>query len=778
MRGDFSRVTFRPTSHYAGVLMQQGRVQVDADWNEQEAIQRQRTQIQARDVVGRCGAPQDDAGFAISISGNQLGIGAGRYYVDGLMAENDTDGSWDKQPDLPEAGDWTAGLQAGASHALAYLDVWERHVTPLEDALLREVALNGPDTASRLKTVWQVRVMAVEAPGGGSPNCDTPFKEWDELVAKAQSDPRMNARTQPPPAPTGPCVVPPTAGYRRLENQLYRVEVHNPGPRSSATFKWSRDNGSVVTGIEKMAGKEITVRDIGPDDILSFASGQWVEISDDRADLDGKPGQLAQVDTVVKELRRITLKTAPAALGSGADGVSPAFHPRLRRWDQNGSGSANGVAMAAAWLPLEDGIEIQFEAGDYRTGDYWVIPARTATGEIEWPPFIIPNTLPESQPRRGVRHHFCKLALLELDAALKAWKVLDDCRELFPPLTGLELSTPAELQAVHVARITTGSGNELRNDSRISALELATGIDLLLDTPIDPGTIKGKPTCLVSLDLPYPIGPDEEVWGVPRIGTIPLTLTAEVALGDGLDRITWRPIGNSDYWLEKKFNVRLFQLEIQEVLAHLTVKGNFVYADGRPEINLDGEVFGLVRDDVLDAVFPSGNGVRGGDLDMWFWLRVEREERPRDRIVLVPLVKARRMTETRRSLIPDAITRSVDRSRIFDAAGSDFRVNLNTRLDPEELRASVVRSRLGDTSLIVATEERLAPAAEVIVSELERNDLALRLEVRAVPDLKESFERISSGDEAVDMILAPEELARELDAAFPGLLAMDQARAF
>ena len=38
MKGDFSRITFDPKKHYSRVLMQQGRVQLDADWNEQAAI--------------------------------------------------------------------------------------------------------------------------------------------------------------------------------------------------------------------------------------------------------------------------------------------------------------------------------------------------------------------------------------------------------------------------------------------------------------------------------------------------------------------------------------------------------------------------------------------------------------------------------------------------------------------------------------------------------------------------------------------------------------------
>ena len=48
---------------------------------------------------------------------------------------------------------------------------------------------------------------------------------------------------------------------------------------------------------------------------------------------------------------------------------------------------------ATQWIALEDGILIQFQpvqspgtgANTYRTGDYWLVPARVATGDVEWP---------------------------------------------------------------------------------------------------------------------------------------------------------------------------------------------------------------------------------------------------------------------------------------------------------------------------------------------------------------------------------------------------------
>jgi Family of unknown function (DUF6519) len=37
MKADLTRRTFDPLKHFTRVLMQQGRVQLDADWNEQSA---------------------------------------------------------------------------------------------------------------------------------------------------------------------------------------------------------------------------------------------------------------------------------------------------------------------------------------------------------------------------------------------------------------------------------------------------------------------------------------------------------------------------------------------------------------------------------------------------------------------------------------------------------------------------------------------------------------------------------------------------------------------
>jgi hypothetical protein len=100
---------------------------------------------------------------------------------------------------------------------------------------------------------------------------------------------------------------------------------------------------------------------------------------------------------------------------------------------------AADASAAGLWLKLEDGIEVRFRTGQrYNTGDYWLIPARTGTGDIEWPRMPDPadpaRTLPAWARARGVEHRYAPLAALVFDAAGKPdpKKALDLRRILNP----------------------------------------------------------------------------------------------------------------------------------------------------------------------------------------------------------------------------------------------------------------------------------------------------------------------------------------------------------
>ncbi|MEO8576988.1 MAG: DUF6519 domain-containing protein [Gemmatimonadales bacterium] len=418
MHGDFSRLTFDPRNHFSRVLVQQGRVYLDAEPNEQAAILLHAMRAFTRDVIGPHGIPANaepmEQGFRISPPGlNEPGfeIGIGRYYVDGILCENDeSDAKYFDQPDYfqdPVANPLPAGPY------LVFLDVWERHLTFVDRPLLRETALGGPDTASRAQVVWQVKV--VEPPSAGFADPPTPA-EIGAAVQERTDDqrPRMRSRVKPGDVSTTPCVMPPGGGYRGRENQLYRVEVHQSGAAGTATFKWSRDNGSITFPVSAVTAGGVKVEQLGLDATRTLVPGDWVELLDDLAVLHGRPGILARVESI--ESRTVALAAAGNASLTGA--VAVERRPFLRRWDHRGAPPASGTVTITesadgntGWLDLEDGIQVHFDAlaagARYVTGDYWTIAARTSTGGIEWPEI---GGVAAALPAQGIEHHYAPLA--------------------------------------------------------------------------------------------------------------------------------------------------------------------------------------------------------------------------------------------------------------------------------------------------------------------------------------------------------------------------------
>jgi Family of unknown function (DUF6519) len=447
MKGDLTRSTFEPKKHYDRVLEQQGRVTLDADFNEQADLATYRLQSTAADIIGPSGAPMLNAGFEITdpaaltaaqknilhnlgldpAAKGDLMIGAGHYYVDGILAENDQLAPYSKQPHLPGA----STNQADGDY-IVYLDVWKRHISPLEDPDIREVALGGPDTATRSQVIWQVKLHKL-AGGEAGANCDTQVNSFDQAIAPSTGT--LAARSQPS-AAGNVCVLPPTAGYRRLENQLYRVEIHDVSNPAKVSFKWSRENGSIISAGQFINNLNDRMRltQPGRDALRGFAAGDWVELSTDARELNFTPGILVRLKKVDGSDVTLDLATATAPVNV-ADFPSGA---KVRRWDSPGLIllSSADPAVDDGYLRLEDGVQVKFTAGTYHNGDYWEIPARTALGDILWPRVDQGlGPVPLSLPPRGIRHHFARLAMVHFAANVVT--SIKDCRHLFPPLTKL-----------------------------------------------------------------------------------------------------------------------------------------------------------------------------------------------------------------------------------------------------------------------------------------------------------------------------------------------------
>ncbi|MET0646941.1 MAG: DUF6519 domain-containing protein [Pyrinomonadaceae bacterium] len=923
MKGDFSRQTFARRNHYSGVRMQQGRVQLDADWNEQADITAHRARVTTRDIIGGCGGPLKNAAFKVRPLPRRLEpprpepedrpvidpsgvtpirlprrvvtnvgdffLGAGRYYVDGILCENEREVRYSEQPDFPEATTLGDAPFDDEALYLLYLDVWERHLTALDAPHIRETALGGPDTATRTKTVWQAKLWKV--PRAGGVVCPDVFGAFMRTEVGRNTG-LLNASSVPEDPGSNPCIVPPSAGYRGLENLLYRVEVHAGGPAAdvstnaggfavasfdqrarnqltlapgltpragdavelyatrsgsdpmagglyfvtdisgqtltldrdiqgielaqqprlrvaTATFKWSRHNGSVVTKIETISSqdsKQISVQSLGPDDDLGFSDGDWVELTDDLTELHGQPGQLTQIVSADNATRAVVLKDAPTVITSR--------NAKMRRWDGIGSLRTNPSDADRNWVTIENGLRIQFTPrgadgsgpGVYATGDYWLIPTRTATadresGQIEWP--LDQAGRPEPQTPAGIAHHYCPLALLEWDKR-RGVTVTHDCRHLFPPVTelstlhyvsgtgqeampvlappaqslvellhplvvgvsnggvpvadarvvfevvegeineagpegefpngrlspvaggsavvisntkievrtdeaglaackwelstgrwnqqvvatllGEDLRTPIHLPVrfnanlsvasevaykpgkcdrlanfrtvqdaldelcrivglgaepgVKVTDINFGARREspstlrdnIENDFDLVCDVLAEGLQVTCDRDIFPDSVKGKPTCFVTLELPFPFSEsDREALGVGAdergiIGYQPIVLDGE-AVAEG-SRISWSPTRFAGNWLSETFNglfANIARLGLGSprqgrVLSRLTLKGNFIWSLRDPSLYLDGDLFGVAGEGVTAALSPSGDGKRGGDLELWFWL--------------------------------------------------------------------------------------------------------------------------------------------------------------
>jgi len=440
VKADTSRSTFDVTRHFRHVFRQQGRVDLDADWNEQQEIVDHFRTATSADLVGAAGGPSSAAAFALTVSedGTDLLLSNGHYYVDGLLLECDgpPQGTslW-SQPDLP--GKAVVRLEDGsepgrtppAGRYLAYVHAWDLHRTAVEDESMREVALGGVDSTTRVKTVWQVGLLRL-GDTGAAVDCATDTPAWQALTQPSTG--LLEVRAQPQLVGGGPCFVPAAGGFRGVENQHYRVEIHRGGPAARATFSWARDNASAsvrwVDGPD--ANGFVTAAGAGRDDALGFSTGAVVELTDDTRELLGEPGTLVRLAEV--RGNRLQL-SGPAESRPHLDEFP--LRPRIRRWDGPDLGTPTAApADGDGWIPLEAGVQIRFaDHATYRTGDYWLIPARTHIADVLWP--RAQDGTPVAQPPKGIRHRYAKLATVTFDGT--AWKDSHDCRNTFPGLTQL-----------------------------------------------------------------------------------------------------------------------------------------------------------------------------------------------------------------------------------------------------------------------------------------------------------------------------------------------------
>lgn len=444
MKGDFSRDSFDPDKRYGGVLFQQGRVQLDAEHNENVAIHRQLLRSIIRDLIGPHGGPDGCLGFECiasedayrawrgatgtdrASSSSDLSNGLdwqhdflltpGRYYVGGVLLENLAVARYSDHADAG-ARDF---LSDGPDAVVVWLEAFEQVVTALEDPGLLEPALAGADTTVRVKVDWQIRLERIRSAETFEP---------DRLASSPRRYGLLTARIRPAEAPG-------KGGYTGIENRLYRIEIHSGSDTGTPTFKWSRENGALVRGVGhpvlRPENDRLTLQLAPPVGISKGASGigtgAWVELL---PEFDPGPFRHGPL------LRVVSVNGNSLELDTGGRQVDAAGIRVIRRWDQVGG----AIAIPAGGLPIsiEGGIEVVFDPStmnDLRAGDYWLIPARTSIADIEWPRAPDPQegcTRPLARAPNGPWSDRAPIGVLRRAAGEPHW-ITEDLRRRFMPM--------------------------------------------------------------------------------------------------------------------------------------------------------------------------------------------------------------------------------------------------------------------------------------------------------------------------------------------------------
>jgi hypothetical protein len=452
MKSQISRDSFRPEAGYSGVYLQQGRMILDADWNESTDIQKTRLVEALRDAIGG-GAPRT-GGLALGFAGGKVRITPGALYVGGVPARLDMapGSATGTAITVPEQPDYPLPKSVKDAYSDAgrrfYADVWERTVTAVEQDALRDPGLHGADTATRSQTLLQVKW------------CERTRNPLSDNQNPAVGNARLSLALRNIVSDgdaCNPCAIQVNVD-ERIGNYLFRVEVHDYDATTGwLTLKWSRDNGA-----------EACAADAIP---TGFDQGDWVWEFYDRdterllgnhlhrtqdwvADYlkDADPAATAFITQPVKFRGLLrTVAALPPVSAAIASAVPAGF---LRQWDgylrinlasKAMGGIDRGVALTQGDIGdddeklhkhgrvlLGDDLHINLErmaltltVKDRRfvAGDYWqaeVREARHGSGDV-----ILAAAAP-----RGIRHRY--LYLGELDGTTLRTGDLDSAGTLVP----------------------------------------------------------------------------------------------------------------------------------------------------------------------------------------------------------------------------------------------------------------------------------------------------------------------------------------------------------
>jgi len=449
---DRARVSYDRTRRWRNVVNQQGRVTLEADWNEAATIAAEERREQLIEIVGPAGTPND--GYVVTpvvdSNGNATGdlsIGPGTMYVGGERVELDTTLDYN----LQDAGDWVdnigdplwipGAIPQGTAAEAVYLLLREQEVGAVEDGSLLDIALGGPDTSQRVRIVQRV-----VRHGTGEATCEGSLAVLDKLWAgqgltfdsktmQLRSGSTLQVSFEQDPQAATPCEPVAQGGYLGAENQLIRVQVAGVDESGAPTLVWGFDNAYFlyrvdVGATDTTAGTTVLRLPSPPvDEYHQPTLGQAVEVLRAAVKLSGSPAEsnyyaAATTGIVTTVTTAYQAATQELVIGTALDAPatdSPVVF--LRVWQETIAAYVGGpVALG------DTGAEITVEpGGGYHVGDYWIFAVRPGAPTVASP--IYPQRyLDAPQTPEGPRLWVCPLAVVEWSDGTPT---VVDCRRHF-----------------------------------------------------------------------------------------------------------------------------------------------------------------------------------------------------------------------------------------------------------------------------------------------------------------------------------------------------------
>ncbi len=511
MGSDRARVSYDEQQQYRSVVTQQGRVTLEADWNEQQQIASEETRKEALDFVGPSGTPDD--GYKIIETGGatnppfDITIGAGTMYVGGIRTylfnsvQYSNQSDWLDHDGDSDYADPSKPANPNLPYELVYLLLREQEVSAVEDGALREVALGGPDTAQRTRLLQRFVRLGTASRDCAGAMADAQNAWQAEGLDFDTGTMRLNPvatllaqfSTQ---LQTNLCDPQATGGYLGADNQLIRVQISGVDSASGQyKFLWGFDDASFLYRADVVDPNTLHLESRPVDQFHQPRSGQAVEVLRSAALLsDGE--YVASLSGFVASLtapydpgtQNISLPTnLPAAYGDG--NPNHPLPPRvfLRVWEEE-KVITPGTAISLGTTGLQVTLQVP-AGGTFHVGDYWLIGVRPSTPTQVYPE----RYLTAPQPPEGPRLWACPLGVVEWDNGIL--KVDADCRNPFDNLVDLTKRKPGGGCCT-----VTVSPQDLQSGTSLQAILDGLKNQPLATLCLSPGTF--------SLANPIVLGPD------------------------------------------------------------------------------------------------------------------------------------------------------------------------------------------------------------------------------------------------------------------------------